>query len=574
MRQLVIYWEEKDILPMNELADGARKSGYTPRILRLGDFNQKNSAPADCVALAGGVARYGYKNAHILETYRHIGVPVVVMEFSHLAENCCFLYLNQGTWLPPADCVASDRSKDFGFRARKKKRGDTILIAGQRPWLDRKLEPVIEKISKSSERKIHYRAHPDAKRLLPKIDYKMPGATSFSDEFDIDSAQTSLVEDLENAWCVITNTSNVAHSAMLRGIPVFCSRSAIFADIAYPIEGAEEKIETAKPPLNKTVNAYFDRLAYAHWRRDEIKSGDAFSYLRGLWVEKEKGSIPVITALTCTGGRQETFTQLEKYIERQTLPVAHWVIVDDCEPRTEISADSTDIHLIYPDKVWEQGQMSYAENFRQAISYIRENLPDTEYIAMFEDDDWYSMHHLSRLMDEMSQNWDNGVRLVGETYNVYYNLVHRVWRRVGAGLTATMATIMFHFDFIDDILGAIEGYNEMSLDLKIFKWGGVPKETYSIFKGDNVIGIKGISQPRNGFSHCHTSMDGVGPGYTNDPDLFDLKMFIGDDVDFYKKFAKATETKEDKPNILPAQPAKMSKSQRRYAKMRESMKRS
>lgn len=83
----------------------------------------------------------------------------------------------------------------------------------------------------------------------------------------------TLGEDLANAACVVTWASSAALIALMHGIPVFYAMPKwIGAPASRPVS------EFGEAPLRDDAArlAMFRRLAWAMWRLDEIRSGEAF----------------------------------------------------------------------------------------------------------------------------------------------------------------------------------------------------------------------------------------------------------------------------------------------------------
>jgi len=97
----------------------------------------------------------------------------------------------------------------------------------------------------------------------------------------------SLEEDLDDAWCVITHSSTVGITALMRGIPVISSRKFIAAwRLTTPLEFAHRLEELERPDWNN-MQYFLRRLSYAVWFEHELRSGQAMSYLKQ-FIKKEQ----------------------------------------------------------------------------------------------------------------------------------------------------------------------------------------------------------------------------------------------------------------------------------------------
>ena len=266
---------------MDWAACGAFANGYMPELLNHDEFQPDEPPGCDAVMVGGGAERYDGANGRILEHAKLHEIPALMVEFSWLRPAHVYIYLGTPPWLPPSQAVDASRRIDQGLIQKRQPRGETILVVGQRPDLDEQLEPAVATMAATSDRLIHYRKHPNAKRFDPAgRGYMMPGAHTYSDEFDIPSAQPSLQEDLDNAWVVVTHSSGVGHDALLRGIPVMATRSASYWRLASSLDMAAAVDEmTGAPPAER----YFDRLAWAHWSHLELRDGSAFNFYRTMW---------------------------------------------------------------------------------------------------------------------------------------------------------------------------------------------------------------------------------------------------------------------------------------------------
>ena len=153
--------------------------------------------------------------------------------------------------------------------------GEQVLILGQMRFsastfhldiLDWYVD-VAKQIRSVSDRPIVLRAHPN-QTLLPKID-----VPHFRIRTNENMPEISV--DLENAWCVVTKTSNGAVDALVQGIPVitddpFC--------MAYSV--AEHNIANIEHPHQADREPWLHDLAYAQWNVDEMAAGLPWQHLR------------------------------------------------------------------------------------------------------------------------------------------------------------------------------------------------------------------------------------------------------------------------------------------------------
>jgi hypothetical protein len=75
----------------------------------------------------------------------------------------------------------------------------------------------------------------------------------------------------------VTHSSAAGLEALMRGIPVYCARECGYA----PLCRVWADFEPNPPPVDiERVESFLARFAYALWSSDEIRNGDAFSFLR------------------------------------------------------------------------------------------------------------------------------------------------------------------------------------------------------------------------------------------------------------------------------------------------------
>ena len=156
--------------------------------------------------------------------------------------------------------------------------GEYILVAGQVPG-DASMKhlpggipnytKIVEKLKKYTSRPIVFRPHPKTSVPRWKSRYKNVAPKK------IKSTHATLQDDLENAYCVVTFNSNICVDATLEGIPtIVLDRGAMTWDISRHLL---EEVES-------TIKIYRDQwaynIAYAQWTHEEVKSGDAWEYLK------------------------------------------------------------------------------------------------------------------------------------------------------------------------------------------------------------------------------------------------------------------------------------------------------
>ena len=84
--------------------------------------------------------------------------------------------------------------------------------------------------------------------------------------------------DLKNAWCAVTRTSNGAIDALLAGIPVMTEDPVC---LAYSVaEHSVKKIDEIKYPETKNLMQWLYNLSYSEWSLDEMRKGLSWQHFR------------------------------------------------------------------------------------------------------------------------------------------------------------------------------------------------------------------------------------------------------------------------------------------------------
>ena len=526
---------QRQIPHVEDLAIGAERLGWDVDLRRV--RNNYRGLDFDVVAIGGHLDRYDGLNGRIAGYYRERGTPVLIVEMGRMLRpeipkhKYWFFYLNTS---PSRPLLANN--EDYDPRRRMlfpevefKPRGEDVIVIGQDREVDARMHATtLLGIKNATSRRVVWRPRPEPEPEGMK-------GSKFCDEV---TSGTTLDEDLDRAWCVVAYTSNAAGEALRRGIPVICHHSASYA---YLCSQSPMDIDSAETPLEADVVNYFRSMAQITYSNDEMKAGTPLHWFESTrQIAKKKTTVHVernlddynVTLLTCTGGRQQTFTKLEEWVARQTLRPKNWVVVDDVEEATAIESR---VHLIRPTPFWEPGQMTYARNFKLGLEYIKKNLQEPNWIAMFEDDDWYHPQYLEHYIPLLENAREDGILMGGEFANIYYHVGYRRWKRVGmAARNATMAATIFHSDLIPEIEAVLNGYDGLSLDLQMFH--NIPQNKWVVYDTDYVVGIKGTPATRCGGTHSHTAHTVARGGWRDDLDCAQLRKFIGGDCEFYEQF--------------------------------------
>lgn len=215
--------------------------------------------------------------------------------------------------------------------------------------------------------------------------------------------------------------------------------------------------------------------------------------------------------LTPTGGRPEGIALLAGYLNAQTYQGdLRWVVVDDCDPMTEVPEVRVGIHLtvIRPHWRWQPNMNTQAACMAMGLS----DIPDSATVVILEDDDAYLPEHLATVVDALA-----GAELVGERVARYYNVATRRFKTIPGQFHASLASTAVRgrsLAMLREVCAA--GSRRIDMDL----WRGFTGSK-ALLETANVVGIKGL--PGRG---------GIGVGHRDtfgdpDPDGALLAEWLG-----------------------------------------------
>lgn len=222
-----------------------------------------------------------------------------------------------------------------------------------------------------------------------------------------------------------------------------------------------------------------------------------------------------LTLITPTGERPEAWALCQRWMARQTYqgPV-RWIIVDDGEKAQDVDfwRPGWDVTVLRPRPHWQPGQNTQARNFRAALDIIG---PDA-WVAIIEDDDWYSPVWLDRVESELEH-----AELVGQGWNRYFNVVTGAIKEHDNEQHASLCATAFRGAALVEFRRLCE-WGPKLIDMHLWR----NCQSKQILGGCDVIGMKGMPG-RGGIAGGHR-LD------TDDP--FDLREWVGDDASAYDAF--------------------------------------
>lgn len=99
------------------------------------------------------------------------------------------------------------------------------------------------------------------------------------------TSETALDRDLQNAWALVTHSSNVAVDAVIAGIPVFVMPTSMAAPVGNPIDGDLEN------PRMPDRTDWWNSLMCQQFTIPEMRSGTAYHYLRAVAEQIEQQNL-------------------------------------------------------------------------------------------------------------------------------------------------------------------------------------------------------------------------------------------------------------------------------------------
>lgn len=229
-----------------------------------------------------------------------------------------------------------------------------------------------------------------------------------------------------------------------------------------------------------------------------------------------------IGVLTCTGGRPEAYALSERWVANQTRQPDQWVVVDDVEEATPITRGQK---VIRRRPFWKEGgDSTLRRNMLAGLAAM-----ETDIIVIVEDDDYYHPNWLAYVEKWFEDEYENGIRLVGESETIYYNVDRVIWHRCINVERASLCATAFHKDILPDVVGIIKNLKSDSIDTIL--WEAL-KECSEVRNTDHVVGFKALPG-RAGIGTGHAWKTQVG---TLDVGLEKLKQLVG--LENYRSYVR------------------------------------
>jgi hypothetical protein len=225
----------------------------------------------------------------------------------------------------------------------------------------------------------------------------------------------------------------------------------------------------------------------------------------------------MIYIITPTGGREEGLRLLAGYLNAQTYagPIT-WVVVDDCDPVTEIPPMRPGIAVVsvVPDWTWKPGDNTQSRCMAEALAHCQ----DDAVVVVMEDDDAYLPGHIENVVGALGS-----ANLVGERVSTYYNVATRRWRLLPGRYHASLCSVACKGSALA-MLREICAVGSRTIDMDLWKRYRGPSK---LLETRNVVGIKGLpGRAGIGVGHRQTFGD-------PDPEGAVLKKLLGPMADQY-----------------------------------------
>lgn len=211
--------------------------------------------------------------------------------------------------------------------------------------------------------------------------------------------------------------------------------------------------------------------------------------------------------ITPSGARNEALKLLNKYLERQTFQDFEWIILDDCDPVSDIPPRCD--KFIQSDWVWHGENTQH----RSMLRLLAECSPDDK-VVICEDDDWYSPDYLQKTSEFLNKH-----DVVGQKRSVYYNVNNQTYRKFDHKNHACLCQTAFKGEKALNEIKAICERGKEPIDVTFWRIGGHLTDDL------DVIGIKGL-KGREGIGIGH-KMNGIKDDWSY------LRSLIGNDVKYY-----------------------------------------
>lgn len=167
-------------------------------------------------------------------------------------------------------------------------RGTNILVCLQRnggwsmsgmgvvEWLLK----TVKRIRKHTDRPIVVRPHPGDKKASIYLTAAFEADKRLHNSNNVHlSTQSSILDDFNNTWAVVTYNSSPGVAAAIEGLPVFVTDPFPNRSQAFPV--ANELLSTIENPTFFEREPWIEKICMSHWKFEELTNGNAWALMRG-----------------------------------------------------------------------------------------------------------------------------------------------------------------------------------------------------------------------------------------------------------------------------------------------------
>lgn len=277
-------------------AHGIRKHGESVEIRDPLTFAARQIREADIHIIWNTF--FNHSNL-ILAAAKQVGKPLIVVEGGFVCRD--FDNLQRGHWSVGYNGIKGygeysnadsppDRWDELGLKLFEWNR-DTcteeelakkhILLAAQMTG-DISMDGILPNdwLRDALERIEPYAKHPIRIRLNPK-DNRKKTLDKWRAPHEYSPVERTIEEDLADAFCMVTYSSNSVVDALIAGVPVFHNGRSIAGSMA---KTELEEIEMPLYAVEEERQRWANGLAYAQWSGAELFSGEGWEHVRSPYV--------------------------------------------------------------------------------------------------------------------------------------------------------------------------------------------------------------------------------------------------------------------------------------------------
>jgi hypothetical protein len=220
-----------------------------------------------------------------------------------------------------------------------------------------------------------------------------------------------------------------------------------------------------------------------------------------------------VTLITPTADQPKGMALAEWYMNRQTVPFDQWIVADDGEQPANLTMGQD--HVVRPRQ--HEGARSLAANMLAALPLVRNGI-----VIIIEHDDWYAPNHIEVCLQQLRDH-----SAVGSRLQRYYNVDNQHFR-VMTNIGSALCNTALRAPLIPMLAQAAQrAFDRNAIGLDRLFWDSVGGHVHDIH---TVVGIKGLPG-RVGLGIGHKPPN---EKWAHDPDLAQLREWIGDDVKYYQ----------------------------------------